>query len=151
MNKSFGEIIGRRIRTRQSDDASASCSGSSQLDPPSVSSACTAPSAIPSTFNATSSPNPHCGSSAPKLLQSGKMPSQRHEPMACLAFRCMPDGVAVTKPGEVVLGSRHYYHTGPDPTARAACICLCYLDGMHSTRRFTGVKLKRHAKRLKPL
>jgi hypothetical protein len=32
MNKGFGITIGRRIRTRQSDDASASCSGSSQLD-----------------------------------------------------------------------------------------------------------------------
>src|SRR5215467_12593277 len=31
----FGKTIGRRIRTRQSDDASANCSGSSQLDPPS--------------------------------------------------------------------------------------------------------------------
>src|SRR5215813_5788854 len=98
MNKGFGEIIGRRIRTRQSDDASASCSGSSQLDPPSISSACTARSTTPLTFNATSSPDPHCGSSVPKLLQSGKVPSQRHERMACLDLQCTADGVAVTKP-----------------------------------------------------
>src|ERR1700741_1415649 len=44
MSKGFGKTIGRRIRIRQSDDASASCSGSSRLDPPSASSACTAPS-----------------------------------------------------------------------------------------------------------
>ena len=42
--------------------------------------------------------------SAPKLLQSGKMPSQRHKRMACLGFRCVPDGVAVTKPAEVLWG-----------------------------------------------
>jgi hypothetical protein len=33
-----------------------------------------------------------------ELTAGGKMPSQRHERMACLGFRCMPDGVAVTKP-----------------------------------------------------
>jgi hypothetical protein len=33
-----------------------------------------------------SSADPPCGSSARKLLQSGKMPSQRHERMACLTF-----------------------------------------------------------------
>jgi transposase-like protein len=32
-----------------------------------------------STFNATSSLDLHCGSSEPKLLRSGKMPSQRHD------------------------------------------------------------------------
>jgi putative transposase len=32
-----------------------------------------------------------------ELTAGGKMPSQRHERMACLGFRCMPDGVAVTK------------------------------------------------------
>jgi hypothetical protein len=36
MSKGFGKTIGRRIRIRQSDDASASCSGSSRLDPPSA-------------------------------------------------------------------------------------------------------------------
>jgi hypothetical protein len=92
------------------DDASNSCSDSSQLDPPSVSSACTARSATSSAFNATSSPDPHCGSSAPKLLQSGEMPSQRHERMARLGFRCMPDGVAVTKPLSPL----------PDPSRQAA-------------------------------
>ena len=38
---SMAATIGWRIRTRQSDNASASCSGSSRLDPPSASSACT--------------------------------------------------------------------------------------------------------------
>ena len=33
MSRGFGGTIGRRIRIRQSDDASASCSGSSRLDP----------------------------------------------------------------------------------------------------------------------
>jgi transposase-like protein len=79
MSKGFGKTIGPRIRIRQSDDASASCSGSSQLDPPSGSSACTVRFTTPSTFNATSYLDPHCGSSAPKLLQSGKMRSPRHE------------------------------------------------------------------------
>src|SRR5437016_12804996 len=37
----------RRIRLRQCDDASASCSGSSRLDPPSASSACTVRFATP--------------------------------------------------------------------------------------------------------
>jgi transposase-like protein len=35
--RGFGKTIGRRIRIRQSDDASATCSGSSRLDPPSAS------------------------------------------------------------------------------------------------------------------
>ena len=69
----------RAGNSHQSDDASASCSGSSQLDPPSASSACTVRFTTPSTFNATSSPDPHCGSSAPKLLQTGRRPSQRHD------------------------------------------------------------------------
>src|SRR5580693_4219755 len=79
MSKGFGKTIGRRIRIRQSDDASASCSGSSRLDPPSASSACTVRFTTPSTFNVISSPDPHCGSSGPRLPQSGKMPSQRHD------------------------------------------------------------------------
>ena len=72
MSKGFGKTIGRRIRIRQSDDASASCSGSSRLDPPSASSACTVRFTTPSTFNVISSSDPHCGSSRPKLPQSGK-------------------------------------------------------------------------------
>jgi len=55
-------------------------------------------STTPLTFNATSSPDPHCGSSVPKLLRSGKVPSQRHERMPCLDLQCMAEGVAVTKP-----------------------------------------------------
>ena len=54
-------------------------SASSPLDLPSVSSACTPPSTTPSICNATSSPDPHCGSSEPKLPHSGKVLSQRHD------------------------------------------------------------------------
>src|ERR1700720_4685170 len=78
MSKGFGKTIGRRIRIRQSDDASASCSGSSRLDPPSASSACTVRFTTPSTFNVISSPDPHCGSSGPKLPQSGKIDADQH-------------------------------------------------------------------------
>src|SRR6201998_3150455 len=98
MNKGFGKTTGRRMRTRQSDDASASYSGSSQLDPPSASSACTARFTIPSTFNATSSPDPLCGSSEPKLLQSGAMRSQRHDALPGIGSQCLLYRVAVTKP-----------------------------------------------------
>jgi hypothetical protein len=79
MSRGSAKTIGRRIRIRQSDDASASCSGSSQLDPPSASSVCTVQFTTPSTFNATSSPDPPCGSSEPRRLQNGKMRSQRHD------------------------------------------------------------------------
>ena len=58
MSRGFAKTIGRRIRIRQCDDASASCSGSSQLDPPSASSACTVQFTTPSIFNATSSSDP---------------------------------------------------------------------------------------------
>ena len=64
------------------DDASASCSGSSQLDPLSASSACTVQFTTPSTFNATSSPDPHCGS-------SGRSPAQWQDavaPASCADF-----------------------------------------------------------------
>jgi hypothetical protein len=44
-----------------------------------ASSACTARFTTPSTFNATSSPDPPCGFTEPKLLQSGAMRLPRHD------------------------------------------------------------------------
>src|SRR5262249_50978468 len=79
-SKGCARTIARRTRIRRCDDASASCSGSSRLDPPNASSACTPPSTAPSTSNATSSRDPHCGSSEPKLPPSGKLLSQQHDP-----------------------------------------------------------------------
>jgi hypothetical protein len=86
------KITGRRIRIRQSDDASASCSGSSRLALPSASSACTVRFTTPSTFNGTSSPDPHCGSSEPKLPQGGKTPSRRHDAWRTLALNACSIG-----------------------------------------------------------
>src|SRR6266436_5880583 len=98
MSRGSGRIIGRKTLIRQCDDASASCSGSSQLDPPSASSACTPPFTTPSTFNATSSPDPHCGSFEPKLQHSGKVLSQRHDAWRVVTPKCVLVRVAVTKP-----------------------------------------------------
>src|SRR5438477_13186921 len=98
MSRGFSKTIGLRIRIRQCDDASASCNGSSQLDPPSASSACTTRFTTPSTVNATSPPDLHCGSSEPKRPPSGKMPSPRHDAWSALALNPCPIGVAVTKP-----------------------------------------------------
>ena len=50
-----------------------------RLTLPSASSACTVRFTTLSTFNGTSSPDPHYGSSEPKPPRSGKMPSQRHD------------------------------------------------------------------------
>src|ERR1700730_9900342 len=97
MSRGSGRIIGQRIRIRPCDDESASSGASSPLDLPSVSSACTPPSTIPSICNATSSPDPHCGSSDPKLPRSGKVLSRRHDAWRVwLSMRALR--VAVTKP-----------------------------------------------------
>ena len=61
-------------------------------------SACTVRSTTPSTFNATSSPDPPFGSPEPKRLQNGNRPSQRHDASGDLGSRCVPNRVAVTKP-----------------------------------------------------
>ncbi len=56
------------------------------------------PSTIPSTFNATWSPNPPCGYSAPKRLLTGKAPSQPHDPDQFFALKCVRVIIAVTMP-----------------------------------------------------
>jgi putative transposase len=131
------ETIGRRIRTRQSDDASASCSDSSQLDPPIVSSASTARSTTPSIFNATSSPDPHCGSSAPKLLQSGKTPSQRHD--------AWPDLVSMRAPQscrDKAGNSPQANLLGPSQPSLSSC-----LYRVHYTRNFIHISASFAVKR----
>src|SRR6266850_7880829 len=59
------------------------------------------PSTIPSTFNATSSPAPHCGYSAPKPLLTGKALSQPHDARPVFRSQCVRVIVAVTKRAEV--------------------------------------------------
>ena len=72
-------IIARRIRISLCGDASANCSGSSQLDPRSVFSTSIPPSTTPSTINDISSLGRHFGSSEPKQPPGGKMQLPSHE------------------------------------------------------------------------
>ena len=60
------------------------------------------PSTIPSTFNATSSPAPHCGYSAPKRLLTGKTLSQPHDARPVFRSQCVRVIVAVTKRAKVL-------------------------------------------------
>jgi hypothetical protein len=71
------KTIGPKTRIRQSGDASASCSGSSRLDLPSVPSAFTP---VHNTFILQRHllSRSHIADSEQKLPNSGKMPSQRH-------------------------------------------------------------------------
>ena len=112
MSRGFGKTTGRRTRISQSDDASASCSDSSQLDPPSVFSVCTVRFTTRSTFNATSSPDLHCGSSEPKRLRSGKMPSPRDDAVS-LGSQSVLDRVAVTEPIRLIQATDRAPAGGP--------------------------------------
>ena len=69
--------------------ASASCSGSSRFDLPNAFSACTPLSTTPSTSNATSSRDPHCGPSELNLRPSGKLLSQRFDPCRVAGSQCV--------------------------------------------------------------
>src|SRR5712672_2595074 len=79
MSRGCERTIGLRTPTKRCDEESAKCSGSSQLDPPSASSASMPPSTTHSIFNDTLSPDQHCGRCERKQRRSGKGPSQRYE------------------------------------------------------------------------
>ena len=86
-----------KTRIRRCDDASASCSGSSRLDPPNAFSACTPPT-TPSTSHATSSRGPHCGPSEPKLPPSSALLPRHPDPCRVAGSQCVLVRVAVTRP-----------------------------------------------------
>src|SRR5580704_2769070 len=77
--RGWGKATGRRIRVNQSDDVSASRSGSSRLDLRNVFSTCNPPSTTPSTINDISSLGRRFGSSEPKQPPSGGRRLPSHE------------------------------------------------------------------------